>query len=374
MRSCRHWMPTRTSVARLCATAAAVATIVTSTPAQAEESAYCRKVRARASADASLLVAPKVTAEGIKAPSPLQAGGTLDPANPTSNYQVRVGASFSPLHFYKGIRVKEVGEKDCEQHETLMTARELVGHASDLGRLVALREQAGYLESQRATWEAVSPRMTERFEARTATLVELEEVRAASVALARQRTHVGGEIARIEATGIADYKGSIAELGRRLNDTSMTLEREVSHVRSLDAWTVNITAGYLPPVYGPGTGDAFGVIQLGYNLGGPWHDAAEKRYLSARDEELKTTRHEVAHDLALLRSNVKSASTEARQQLDIVAKRVTELSEARTLLQGSEVASAAHKLDRVELELIAMQSERVYLAAFVRELSRLEVN
>jgi len=268
--------------------------------------------------------------------------------------------------------VKDVGEADCEQHETVLTARELLGHAQDLGRLVALREQATYLDGQKQTWESIAPRMTERFEARTATLIELEEVRAASVALARQRVHVAGEIARIEATGIAEYKGSIAELARRVNDKTMTLERQVSHVRSLDAWTVNITAGYLPPVYGPGTADVFGVLQLGYNLGGPWHNAAEARYLSARDEELKTARYEIQHDLELLRSNVKAASGEAAQQLEIVAKRVTELTEARTLLQGSEVASAAHKLDRVELELIAMQSERVYLAAFVRELSRLE--
>ncbi len=216
--------------------------------------------------------------------------------------------------------------------------------------------------------------MTERFAARNATLIELEEVRAASATLDRQRVHVAAEIARIEATGIADYRGSIPALVQKINDKSMTLEREASHVRSLDAWTVNITAGYLPPVYGPGTSDVFGVVQLGYNLGGPWHDAAETRYLGARSEELKTARYELGHDLEMLRSNVKVAGAEAAHQLDIVSKRVTELTEVRSLLEGSEVASAAHRLDRVDLELIAMQSERVYLAAFVRELSRLEVN
>src|SRR5690242_10656934 len=109
----------RTMMIRVCATALAVSTFVISASARADESAYCRKVRARATADEALLVAPRVTAEGIKAPSPLQAGGKLDPASPTSGYQVRVGASFSPLNFYKGLRVKEVGEADCEQHETV---------------------------------------------------------------------------------------------------------------------------------------------------------------------------------------------------------------------------------------------------------------
>ncbi len=86
--------------------------------------------------------APRVTAEGIKAPSPLQAGGKLDPASANSGYQVRVGASFSPLNFYKGLRVKDVGEADCQEHDTVMTARELLGNAQDIGRLAALREQA----------------------------------------------------------------------------------------------------------------------------------------------------------------------------------------------------------------------------------------
>src|SRR3954468_3905664 len=126
MRSRRCWDLTKTSMLRLCGAAAAVATFVSSASAHAEESAYCRKVRARATADAALLVAPRVTAEGIKAPSPLQAGGKLDPASATSGYQVRVGASFSPLNFYKGLRVKDIGESDCEQHETAMTARELI--------------------------------------------------------------------------------------------------------------------------------------------------------------------------------------------------------------------------------------------------------
>ena len=374
MMSRRPWQLSKSSLVRLCATGAAVAACVTSVSAHAEESAYCRKVRARAAADASLLVAPRVLAEGIKAPSPLQAGARLDPASPTSGYQVRVGASFSPLNFYKGLRVKEVGSADCEQHDTAMTAQELLHHAQDLGRLVALREQAAYLDAQKSTWETVAPRMAERFAARTATLIELEEVRAESAALARQRAHVAGEIARIEATGAASYRGSIADLVRKVNDTSMTLEREASHVRALDAWTVNITGGYLPPIYSAASSDIFGVVQIGYSLGGPWHNAAETRYLGARGEELKTARYELGQQLEVLRSSVKAASDEAARELEIIGKRVTELTEVRTLLEGSEAAQAAHRLDRVELELIAAQSERVFLAGLVRELSRLEVN
>jgi hypothetical protein len=374
MESRRRWQRSKASLVRLCATAAAVAACATSASAHAEDSAYCRKVRARAAADAALLVAPRVQAEGIKAPSPLQAGGKLDPASPTSGYQVRVGASFSPLNFYKGIRVKEVSNADCEQHETALTAQQFLVHAQDLGLLVAFREQAAYLDTQRTVVETIPSRMAERFATRSVTLNELEEVRAESATLARQRAHVAGEIARIEATGIADYRGSIAELARRIHDKTMTLEREASHVRSIDAWMVNITGGYMPPIYGPGTSDFFGVVQVGYNLGGSWQSANEARYLAARGEELQTERYELGRQLELVRSSVKVASTEAAHELDIMAKRVAELTEVRDLLQSSEASTSIHKLDRIELELIAAQSDRVFLAAFVRELSRLEVN
>ena len=302
-------------------------------------------MRARAAADASLLVAPRVLVEGIKAPSPLQSGGKLDPASPNSGYQVRAGATFSPLNFYKGLRVKEVGEADCEQHEVAMTAQQLLIHAPDLGRLAALREQAVYLDSQRAKWESIAPRTAERFAARTVTLLELEDVR-----------------------------GSIPELIRRVREKSMAFEREASHVRSLDAWTLNVTGGYMPPVYGAGSSDVFGVVQLGYSLGGPWHDSNESRYLSARDEELQKERQELGRQLEVLRENVKVTNGEATRELEITAKRVGELSELRTLLSTSEAPNAANNLDHIELELISAQADRVFLTGLIRELSRLEVN
>jgi hypothetical protein len=367
------WQRSTNSLARLCATGAAVAVAVTSTSAHAD-SAYCRKVRARAAADAALLVAPKLLVEGIKAPSPLQAGGKLDPASPNSGYQIRAGATFSPLNLYKGLRVKEVGEADCEQHDSAMTAQLLLIHAPDLGRLAALREQAGYLDGQKGKWESISSRMGERFAARTVTLFELEEARKASAALARQRSMIGAEIGRLEAIGLEDYRGSIPELIRRIHDKAMVFEREASHVRSLDSWVFNITGGYMPPIYGAGSSDVFGVVQVGYSLGGPWHDSNESRYLGAREEELQKERTELGRQLDVLRANVKVTAGEAGRELEITEKRVKELTELRALLEKSEVPNAAQSLDHVELELIAAQADRVFLTGLIRELSRLEVN
>src|SRR5262245_33299074 len=82
--------------------------------ARAEDSAYCRKVRAQAAADRSLLQWPRVFLEGIRFPtsSRLDLGPTVG-----NNYQGRVGLVFSPLDVYRGELVRRVGDADCADHE-----------------------------------------------------------------------------------------------------------------------------------------------------------------------------------------------------------------------------------------------------------------
>ena len=362
----RRWFVRLVGVALMLATAAV------ERGARADETAYCRKVQARASADASLLVAPTGIVEALKVPSP-QAGGSVDATLAARGYQVRAAVSLSPVDFYKGLRVAKVADADCAQHESVMTAEQLLLQAPDLGRLVASREQATYLDAQRPVWEGEVAKVAARFAAQGTTLLELEEIRGQALQLARQRSRLGGEIARLESTGLGDFRGSIGELIGRVHDTAMKFEREASHVRSLQAWTLNVTGGYVPPVYGPNTSDFFAVVHFGYNLGGPWHSAAEDRYLDARDEELRTARYEVGRKLQLLSENVKAARTQATGELAIVERRLAEVGEMRAAISASDAPSAVHARARVGLELIALEADRVFLGSLIRELSRLEV-
>ena len=374
MKRSHSWQFSKSSLVRLSALGVGVAVSLMSVCAHADESAYCRKVRAHAAADASLLVAPTMLIEGIKAPSGLQPGGKLDPTSPGAGYQLRAGFSFSPLDFYKGTRVGRVADADCDAHEVTITAQQLLLQAPELGRLGAFRDQVAFMDAQQATWEAVTAKMTARYAAQSTTLVELEAVRTQASALARQRAQIGGEVARLEATGLDDYRGSIAGLIRDIREKSMKFEREASHVRSLDAWKFNITGGYLPPIYSSASSDFFGVVQVGYTLGGPWHNAAEARYLDARDEELQKSRQEMARQLQVVRESVRAATVQATRELEIVEKRVAEITTLQGALGSSEAPTAAFALARLELELISAQADRVFLTGLIRELSRLEIN
>ena len=84
----------------------------------------------------------------------------------------------------------------------------------------------------------------------------------------------------------------------------MTYEKKVSHVRSLDTWSVRLTAGYIPPFFGSDRADTFGLVQLTHNLGGAWRSAAEGRHLAAREDELKSSRYELTSRIGAFRASI----------------------------------------------------------------------
>lgn len=357
------------------ATAACVVALASSTRASAQESRYCAKVRARAAADSALLIAPSLRVEGIKLPSALQSKGGLDATAQTgANYQLRAGGTVSLINVYKGFRVVAVADADCGQHEATVTAQELLAQAPDLGRLGALRTQGQFLDARQSAWEAIATKTSERFAVQAVTLLNVEDVRSRASLIARHRAQIGGEIARIEATGLEGHRGQISALIKAIETSSMKYEREVSHVRSLDAWDVNLTGGYVPPILNSERSDFFAVVQVSYNLGGPWHTSAEGRYLRARDEELKTARYEVQRQLRLFRDQVKGAVVAAKQELAIVDKNLAALRGDHTGLEGSEAPMAVYATAMLELELISVEADQVFLAAYIRELSHVEEN
>ena len=118
--------------------------------AAADDSAYCRKVKARAAGDAALLFAPSVTGQVIRYPS--VNGGPVDATGVTTGngWQGRVGLSWSPLDFYRGFGVLRAGDADCERGNAQIDAQHLLHYGEDYGRLHALKKQAEYLEGRAA--------------------------------------------------------------------------------------------------------------------------------------------------------------------------------------------------------------------------------
>lgn len=355
--------------ARLLAAACCLGALVSATPASAdgpEGSAYCKKVRARAASDAALLYAPTLQAQGLKFPR----NGTIDSGVTVGEgYQLRAALSISPLDIYKGVRVERVGEADCQYHEVIVSARELLAQASDHGRLPALRKQVDFLDARRPEWEAILAKSEERVAAHVGSLRDAAEVRARVAALVRAREQHAGEAERLAARGVETFHGSLPALVAAAEREAMRLEREISHVRSLAPWDVRVSGGVIPhdrPV------DWFGMVIVGFNLGAFSRNAAEGRYLDARAEELRAARYELRDQVARFHAEVKGALAQARRELAIVERHASVLAADKEALESAEGINTAHALALVALDRIFVESERVFLTTFIAELARLE--
>ncbi len=347
-------------------TAGAVALLVclTSSAAWSQPSPYCRKVRARAAADAALLMAPTAQAQAIRFPK----NATTDSGVTTgTGLQFRAALAWSPLDFYKALRVQRVGDADCEQHEAMAGAVDLLSEQGDYGRLPAFQSERRFIDAEQTVWQDVEAKTDRRLAANVATIATASQIRSKTTELGRKRLRVYGEIERLEARGADNYRGALSTLIASVEASAMHFEREASHVRSLDPWSVSATGGVIPQ-YTPV--DYFGIIQVGYNFGGFARNAQESRYIDARADELRHSRYELGDQLRRFQAQVKSAEHEAKEELAIVERATSWLVTTRATFESSTAPDGLNALALAELEWIDVEADRVFLTAWIAELDR----
>lgn len=337
-------------------------------PASARaEDDYCQKTHARGSSDAAILYAPAVRIAGVKVPQV----GSVDPTNAGLTYQVRGELAFSPTNFYKGVVTEHAADADCEAHKVTANAQEIILHASDIGRLPALRAELHYLDTEKANWDAIGVKMQERLDAKTVTVIEMEHVRSRIVVLDRLRAQVRGEMERLVATGFDPGAPDLARISQDVETTTNRMEAQQVKVRAVAPWDVSLLGGVVPPVTSSKS-DWYGIIQLTYSIGGVWHGSADSRYLDARERELKNARYELPHQLDVMKKHVAIAKSQAAAELDIVTSRMATITANRAALASSDSSLAPHALAMLDLEYIANGADKVYLEGLVRELGRMQ--
>jgi hypothetical protein len=312
------------------------------------------------------MFAPTVQAQGIKFPSNGALGTGVTAGD---GYQFRAALSWSPLDFYKGFQVKSVGTADCQQHEVVVSVREVLTQAGDYGRLPALKKQVAYLDEAKTECDRISAKSEERVAAHVSSIHDSAEVRGRITHVMRSRERSQGEIDRLQARGVEAFRGSLTALVSAAERETMAFEKQASHVRSLDAWDFRVTGGVVPQVQPV---DYFGVVQIGFNFGAFSHNAQESRYLSARADELTKARYELRAQVEQFRAHIKSTAAQARRELTIVEKQSAMLAADKAAIESADSANAAQALALITLDSILVESERVYLTNLTAELARLE--
>src|SRR5688572_7608788 len=228
-------------------------------PASARDAPYCKQVRARAQSDADLLMMPRVLLQGIRFPEGAQ---QFDSGATTSEgYQLRAGFSFSPVDFYKGRATLDVGEAECARHVAELDLDAVLTRGTDDARLGALREQGLFLRAKSADWRALHARAAARLEQRIITVVEFTNVQHFVDALERKLVQVEGDASQLDARALrtrptpappsgfsaaSSASATLPALAGRYMDASLRYEREVSSLRRLDEWRLQMTGGVIP--------------------------------------------------------------------------------------------------------------------------------
>jgi hypothetical protein len=349
--------------------------------AVAQQTPYCKQVRARAASDADYLMTPRVIVQGLHFPH----GSELADSGPVlgTGYQLRTGLTFSPVDFYKGRGVLRAGDADCKRHEASEALDDVLGHATESARLSALLQQGEFLRGHTEDWRNISARAAARLSQRIITVVDFNSVQRSIDTLEHKLVQVEGEAEQLKARQLRvsgmlpSAKGlgsaqaadapAVPDLASEYFRQSMRYERETSGVRQMDDWKLQITGGVIPlyPV------DWYGTVELSFSLGALVRGQHEQRYIEGRSEDLRYARDGVETRLAQFRAQTTAALEQARRDLGLVDHSLEVLRATRLALEQSEAESAAQARDLIAVEQVSVESDSVFLRSFVGALESL---
>ncbi|MEO8177617.1 MAG: hypothetical protein ABI895_02185 [Deltaproteobacteria bacterium] len=346
-------------------------------PAQAvaQQTPYCKQARAKAASEADYLMTPRVTIQGIHFASGADLAGPIT----GKGYQLRTGLSFSPVDFYKGRGVLRAGDADCKRHEASIVLDDVLVHATEVARLAALLEQGEFLRTRTEDWRGLAARAAARLSQRIITVVEFTSVQRSIDTLEHKLVQVEGDAEQLKARqlrvagmlptlgvlgsgqGGNEASAPVPDLASAYFRESMRFEREVSHVRQLDDWKLQITGGVVPqnPV------DWYGTLELSFSLGALARGQHEQRYMEGRSEDLRYARDGVETRLAQFRAQTTATLEQARRDLGLVDHSLEVLRATRLALEQSEAESAAQARDLIAIEQVSVESDWVFLRRFV---------
>lgn len=326
------------------------------------ESPYCEKVKARANGDAALLMAPRAVVQGIRFP----ASGQLDVGALAGNgYQLRAGLAFSPLDFYKGLRVKELGDASCAEHGASEGLKDSLARAEVRARFAATKEQESYLSSRQAEWRTLLKTAAGRLESRVITLVQFEDLRGRADALERKLVVVQGASRELATDGATTPAAGLRELTQGYVASTAKVEHEAARVRSLDAWKFQMAGGVIPqaPV------DWYGLVELQFSFGAFEHNRQNGLAVEARDAEVRHAPYELSQHARTLVTRMRASKESAERESELLDSEIAFLTRTRHTLDASDAENVAHARDALAIEQIAIESDRVFSRAFAKALS-----
>ncbi len=339
----------------------AVVLLATAAPAAADPT--CDRLEAEARAEAALLYAPRIEAEGARAPV---AATTAEPDAIGGGLQARLAVAVSPIDMLRGRAIERVARAECVREAVATRIERVLALGPRAGERAAIDHELAYLAARAPDVEALVAEARARVASGRATALELDELRQRQRTLARraadlahQRALIDDEpadepadAAPVSLTALADaYRRAVAAVDRRRADT-----------RALSAWQLEVRAG----AAGGERLDWFVVAELGYSLGRPWQRAAERRLVRARAGELDADVRSPVARLARLRRVLAASATTLAGELAELDAELADLTAQEAQLAGLDGDAARGLRARQTLTRLELEARRAGLEVLAR--------
>ena len=338
----------------------AVVLLATAAPAAADPT--CDRLEAEARAEAALLYAPRIEAEGARAPV---AATTAEPDAIGGGLQARLAVAVSPIDMLRGRAIERVARAECVREAVATRIERVLALGPRAGERAAIDHELAYLAARAPDVEALAAEARARGASGRATALELDELRQRLRTLARraadlahQRALIDDEPAEpadatpVSLTALADaYRRAVAAVDRRRADT-----------RALSAWQLEVRAG----AAGGERLDWFVVAELGYSLGRPWQRAAERRLVRARAGELDADVRSPVARLARLRRVLAASATTLAGELAELDAELADLAAQEAQLAGLDGDAARGLRARQTLTRLELEARRAGLEVLAR--------
>jgi hypothetical protein len=263
----------------------------------------------------------------------------------------------------------DVSDADCDAHEAWASIDRALTNASDVPAVSAYRAQTAYLDGRRAEWQALQERARQRLKAGLITAVEFAELWRSAEILERKSEEARGMAARLQASGVQPGREPVDALVNTYLQSEKALERQISGLKSLDAWSFKVLGGGIPS--SDRTLGWFGWAEISYNFGALFRDHQERHYLSARSAELSSAVYEYPSRIRELKRQIGARIVQARRELSVVEKHLLFLADTRMVLDGVETPNTAQERDALMVEQYSAESDRVFLQAMIDGLTTL---
>jgi hypothetical protein len=326
--------------------------------AQGEERApYCQRVQAEARSKASLLFAPRLEAQALRVPGVDLLGGQV-PIPKQEEFQARVLLAYSPIDLFRGRTVLEVAAAECERNVAQEHLQRTLRQGSAVGRASALRQQASYLSARLPRVDELVLEAERRLERHVSTLLEVDELRLRRLRLHRNLSEARQELTQLEELGMDDSSAlSLRGEVERYERATLEMERSRSTLRRMDAWQVDLRAGVVPaPDF-----DWLAIVSLSYNFGSIPQAGAERTYMEARRDELRSTDGELRIQIERLQRWAQTSVTQLREELALVERQLELRRQQEAAVERQDSERYMHLRALAELEQIELEAHRVFL-------------